>query len=92
MDMIEFVLIVISLFLFTCLSQAREDEVSQMRQEIGKVTKMREVMQRKLRVVEENKTQAEGERDTLKNQITGLEKGKKRCFLDGSAPVSLFTY
>lgn len=50
--------------------------MSQMRQEIAKLTKMREVMQRKMRVVEEHKTQAEHERDTLKNQINGLEKGR----------------
>ncbi|ETE59542.1 Coiled-coil domain-containing protein, partial [Ophiophagus hannah] len=69
--------------------RAREDEVSQMRQEIGKLTKTREVMQRKLRVVEENKTQAECERDTLKNQIAGLEKeleaAKKQAEVDKKA-------
>uniref|UniRef100_A0A8C6XVS3 Cilia and flagella associated protein 58 n=1 Tax=Naja naja TaxID=35670 RepID=A0A8C6XVS3_NAJNA len=69
--------------------RAREDEVSQMRQEIGKLTKMREVMQRKLRAVEENKTQAECERDTLKNQIAGLEKeleaAKKQAEVDKKA-------
>uniref|UniRef100_A0A8C5WWS3 Cilia and flagella associated protein 58 n=1 Tax=Laticauda laticaudata TaxID=8630 RepID=A0A8C5WWS3_LATLA len=69
--------------------RTREDEVSQMRQEIGKLTKMREVMQRKLRVVEENKTQAECERDTLKNQIAGLEKeleaAKKQAEVDKKA-------
>ncbi|XP_034295945.1 cilia- and flagella-associated protein 58 [Pantherophis guttatus] len=69
--------------------RTREDEVSQMRQEIGKLTKMREVMQRKLRVVEENKTQAEFERDTLKNQIAGLEKeleaAKKQAEVDKKA-------
>ncbi|KAM6443368.1 cilia- and flagella-associated protein 58 [Liasis olivaceus] len=69
--------------------RTREDEVSQMRQEIGKLTKMREVMQRKLRVVEENKTQAECERDTLKNQINGLEKeleaAKKQAEVDKKA-------
>ncbi|KAM3835804.1 cilia- and flagella-associated protein 58 [Vipera latastei] len=69
--------------------RTKEDEVSQMRQEIGKLTKMREIMQRKLRVVEENKTQAECERDTLKNQIAGLEKeleaAKKQSEVDKKA-------
>ncbi|KAH0623769.1 hypothetical protein JD844_006885 [Phrynosoma platyrhinos] len=69
--------------------RSREDEVSQMRQEIAKLTKMREVMQRKLRVVEEHKTQAEHDRDTLKNQISGLEKeleaSKKQVEIDKKA-------
>uniref|UniRef100_A0A8D0BN97 Cilia and flagella associated protein 58 n=1 Tax=Salvator merianae TaxID=96440 RepID=A0A8D0BN97_SALMN len=69
--------------------RAREDEVSQMRQEIAKLTKVREVMQRKLRVVEEQKTHAECERDTLKNQISGLEKelelAKKQAEIDKKA-------
>lgn len=49
-----------------------------MRQEIAKLTKTRELMQRKLRSVEEHKIQAECERDTLKMQIIGLEKGKSQ--------------
>ncbi|KAJ7325178.1 hypothetical protein JRQ81_018198 [Phrynocephalus forsythii] len=69
--------------------RSREDEVSQMRQEIAKLSKVREVMQRKLRVVEEHKTQAEHERDTLKNQINGLEKefegAKKQIEIDKKA-------
>ncbi|XP_048360877.1 cilia- and flagella-associated protein 58 isoform X2 [Sphaerodactylus townsendi] len=69
--------------------RVREDEVSQMRQEISKLSKTRELMQRKLRVVEEHKTQAEFERDTLKNQISGLEKeletAKKQAEIDKKA-------
>uniref|UniRef100_A0A8D0GWV4 Cilia and flagella associated protein 58 n=1 Tax=Sphenodon punctatus TaxID=8508 RepID=A0A8D0GWV4_SPHPU len=52
----------------------REEEVTQMRQEISKLSKIREVLQRKLRVAEEQKAHAEYDRDTLKNQISGLEK------------------
>ncbi|XP_053245246.1 cilia- and flagella-associated protein 58 [Podarcis raffonei] len=69
--------------------RAREDEVSQMRQEISKLSKVREVMQRKLRAVEEQKTHAEFERDTLKNQINGLERelegAKKQAEIDKKA-------
>nr|XP_005303567.1 cilia- and flagella-associated protein 58 isoform X3 [Chrysemys picta bellii] len=52
----------------------REDEVTQMRHEITKLSKVREVIQRKLRVAEEQKVEAEYQRDTLKNQISGLER------------------
>ncbi|XP_005303567.2 cilia- and flagella-associated protein 58 isoform X3 [Chrysemys picta bellii] len=52
----------------------REDEVTQMRHEISKLSKVREVIQRKLRVAEEQKVEAEYQRDTLKNQISGLER------------------
>uniref|UniRef100_A0A8D0GQ54 Cilia and flagella associated protein 58 n=1 Tax=Sphenodon punctatus TaxID=8508 RepID=A0A8D0GQ54_SPHPU len=51
-----------------------KEEVTQMRQEISKLSKIREVLQRKLRVAEEQKAHAEYDRDTLKNQISGLEK------------------
>ncbi|KAJ6669109.1 hypothetical protein lerEdw1_007918 [Lerista edwardsae] len=69
--------------------RAREDEVSQMRQEIAKLSKTREIMQRKIRSLEEAKIHAENERDTLKNQISGLEKeleaAKKQAEIDKKA-------
>lgn len=46
-----------------------------MRQKISKQTKMREVLQKKLRQLEEQKADVEVERDTLKVQIPALEKG-----------------
>ncbi|KAL4639990.1 cilia- and flagella-associated protein 58 [Arapaima gigas] len=54
----------------------KEDEVNQMRQEISKLIKMREATQRKFRHLEDLKVELEHNRETLKNQITGLEKGK----------------
>lgn len=36
---------------------------------------MRETIQRKLRQVEENKSDVEQQRETLKSQIIGLERG-----------------
>lgn len=36
---------------------------------------MRETIQRKLRSVEDQKADTEGQRDTLRSQITALEKG-----------------
>lgn len=59
----------------TC--QMREEEVSQMRQEIAKQTKMREVMQKKFHQMEEQKADVDVQRETLKAQIAGLEKGKE---------------
>lgn len=56
----------------------REDEVTQMRHEISKLSKVREVIQKKLRIAEEQKVEAEYERDTLKNQISGLERGRNQ--------------
>ncbi|XP_060754267.1 cilia- and flagella-associated protein 58 [Neoarius graeffei] len=50
------------------------EEVSQMKQEVAKLTKIREVTQKKLRLMEDQKLEVEQQRDTLKNQITGLEK------------------
>ncbi|XP_050813955.1 cilia- and flagella-associated protein 58 isoform X1 [Gopherus flavomarginatus] len=67
----------------------REDEVTQMRHEISKLSKVREVIQRKLRVAEEQKVEAEYQRDTLRNQISGLEReleiAKKQVEIDKKA-------
>ncbi|KAI2668220.1 Cilia- and flagella-associated protein 58 [Labeo rohita] len=54
----------------------KEEEVTQLKQEIAKLTKMREGVQRRLRQMEEQKVEVENQRETLKNQITGLERGK----------------
>jgi len=52
-----------------------------MRLEISKLNKARDVLQNKLHVTEEQKVDACHERNTLKNQISGLERG--RCLTDG---------
>ncbi|XP_077972607.1 cilia- and flagella-associated protein 58-like [Styela clava] len=54
--------------------KAREDEINQMRQDTTRLNKMRENIQRKLQLVEESKSEVEGQRDTLKSQIGGLER------------------
>ncbi|NXP30492.1 CFA58 protein, partial [Leiothrix lutea] len=51
-----------------------EDEAAQMRLEISKLSKVRDVLQNKLRTAEEHKVDAEHERSMLKNQIIRLEK------------------
>ncbi|NWH61005.1 CFA58 protein, partial [Geococcyx californianus] len=69
--------------------KTREDEVAQMRLEISKLNKVRDVLQNKLRVAEEQKVDAGHERNTLKNQISGLEKEleaiKKQAEIDKKA-------
>ncbi|TNM84643.1 hypothetical protein fugu_008821 [Takifugu bimaculatus] len=57
----------------------REEEVTQMRQKISKQAKMREVLQKKLHQLEEQKADVEVERDTLKVQIPALEKDLESC-------------
>ncbi|XP_014739241.1 PREDICTED: cilia- and flagella-associated protein 58 [Sturnus vulgaris] len=51
-----------------------EDEAAQMRHEISKLSKVRDVLQNKLRTAEEQKVDAEHEKSMLKNQIIRLEK------------------
>ncbi|XP_068807258.1 cilia- and flagella-associated protein 58 [Struthio camelus] len=69
--------------------KVRDDEVTQMRHEISKLNKVRDVLQSKLRVAEEQKVDAEYDRDTLKNQVSGLEReleaAKKQAEVDKKA-------
>lgn len=51
-----------------------------MRQEIAKQTKMREVIQKKLHQMEDQKADVDVQRETLKAQIAGLEKGTGAMF------------
>ncbi|NWW77365.1 CFA58 protein, partial [Climacteris rufus] len=71
----------------------REDEVAQMHLEISKLSKMRDVLQNKLRAAEEQKVDAEHEQNMLKNQITRLEKeletAKKQAEIDKRATDGL---
>lgn len=52
----------------------KEEEVTQLKQEISKLTKMREGVQRRLQQMQEQKVEVENQRDTLRNQIIGLER------------------
>ncbi|KFZ58598.1 Coiled-coil domain-containing protein 147, partial [Antrostomus carolinensis] len=69
--------------------KARDDEVTQMRLEISKLNKIGDVLQNKLRVAEEQKVDAGHERNTLKNEISGLEReleaAKKQAEIDKKA-------
>ncbi|XP_062457935.1 cilia- and flagella-associated protein 58 isoform X2 [Pezoporus occidentalis] len=69
--------------------KGRDEEVAQMRLEISKLNKTREILQNKLHSAEEQKTDAAHERNILKNQISGLEKeleaAKKQADIDKKA-------
>ncbi|NWS21651.1 CFA58 protein, partial [Pachyramphus minor] len=71
----------------------REDEATQMRLEISKLNKTRDVIQNKLRAAEEQKVDAETEKGMLKNQISRLEKelesAKKQSEIDKRATDGL---
>ncbi|XP_008330704.1 cilia- and flagella-associated protein 58 [Cynoglossus semilaevis] len=54
--------------------KTREEEVTQMRQEIAKQMKMREIIQKKFNQMEDQKSEVDVQRETLKAQIVGLEK------------------
>nr|XP_057942527.1 cilia- and flagella-associated protein 58 isoform X2 [Doryrhamphus excisus] len=57
-----------------CELKLQEDVVNQMRQEITKERKMKEAIQKKFRVMEDQKADVEVQREILKTRITGLEK------------------
>uniref|UniRef100_A0A8C1QT37 Cilia and flagella associated protein 58 n=1 Tax=Cyprinus carpio TaxID=7962 RepID=A0A8C1QT37_CYPCA len=70
----------------------KEEEVTQLKQEITKLTKMREGVQRRLRQMEEQKLEVENQRETLKNQITGLDRVYLQIDLLHNLYVSLCAY
>ncbi|NWQ60579.1 CFA58 protein, partial [Neopipo cinnamomea] len=71
----------------------REDEATQMRLEISKLNKTKDVIQNKLRSAEEQKVDAENAKGMLKNQISRLEKelesAKKQSEIDKRATDGL---
>ncbi|KAM8912088.1 cilia- and flagella-associated protein 58 isoform 2-T2 [Lycaon pictus] len=69
--------------------KAKEEEVHQMRLDIGKLNKIREQIHKKLHQIEDQKSEVEQNKETLKNQILGLEReveaSKKQAELDKKA-------
>lgn len=53
----------------------REEDVQRLKQEITRVTKMRDGLQKRLHSVEEQKAEVESNRERLKQQISSLERG-----------------
>ena len=54
----------------------KEDEVSSLKGEIARVNKLREGVQRRLRITEDQKAEVESTRDSLKQQIASMERGE----------------
>ncbi|XP_056093105.1 cilia- and flagella-associated protein 58 [Rhinichthys klamathensis goyatoka] len=52
----------------------KDEEVTQLKQEISKLTKLREGVQRRLQLTQEQKVEVENQKETLRNQIIGLER------------------
>uniref|UniRef100_G1PKI3 Cilia and flagella associated protein 58 n=1 Tax=Myotis lucifugus TaxID=59463 RepID=G1PKI3_MYOLU len=69
--------------------KAKEEEVHQMRTDIGKLNKIREQIHKKLHQIEDQKAEVEQHKETLKSQILGLEReveaSKKQAELDKKA-------
>ena len=57
----------------------REEDIGRLKQEIARVNRLRDGLQRKLRGVEEQKAEMEAQRDATKQQIASLEKGNYVC-------------
>ena len=58
------------------ISQQKEDEVGSLKQEVQRLNKMRDSVQRRLRIVEDQKADIDQAKEVLRNQITALEKGE----------------
>uniref|UniRef100_UPI00398EE255 cilia- and flagella-associated protein 58 n=1 Tax=Pristiophorus japonicus TaxID=55135 RepID=UPI00398EE255 len=54
--------------------KTKEDDVAQLRQEVAKLTKVREVLQRRLHQTEDQKLDLDHQRENLKNLTASLEK------------------
>ncbi|XP_039537748.1 cilia- and flagella-associated protein 58 [Pimephales promelas] len=52
----------------------KEEIATQLKQEISKLTKLREGVQRRLQLTQEQKVEVENQRETLRNQIIGLKR------------------
>lgn len=55
----------------------REDEIANHKADIARINKLRDGLQRKLRIVEEQKHEVESSRESLRQQITSMERGQK---------------
>lgn len=64
----------------------KEDEISSLRQETRRIDKMREALQKKIKQVEDQKTETENQKDALKANIYAREREieslKKQCEVD----------
>ena len=54
--------------------------MNSLKQETQRLNRLRETIQRKLRQVEDSKSEVEQNKETLKSQIWGLEKGEGQYY------------
>jgi len=54
--------------------KAKEEEIHQMKQEIVRLTRSREATQKRLQMTEDSKAELEQQKETLRNNISGLER------------------
>lgn len=55
--------------------KAKDEEISGLKKELSRVSKIREALQRKLRQTEEQKMESEERRESLRQQIQAMERG-----------------
>lgn len=58
----------------------KEEAVQQLKQEVTRGNKLRDGLQRRLRSTEEQKADIESSRESLKQQINSLERGRKLIY------------
>lgn len=56
--------------------KAKDEEIGGLKKELARVSKIREALQRKLRQTEEQKMESEQRRESLRQQIQGMERGQ----------------
>ena len=55
--------------------KSKDEEIGALKKELSRVSKIREALQRKLRLTEEQKMESEQRRENLRQQILGMERG-----------------
>lgn len=57
----------------------KEDEIANLKSDISRINKLREGLNRKLRMMEDQKAEMESSRESLRQHITSLERGMMSC-------------
>ena len=57
----------------------KEDEIGSLKTDIARINKVREGLNRKLRVLEDQKGEVESSRESLRQHVASLERGKSDC-------------
>lgn len=88
-NIILYIIIVLYINIIFYKLQQKEDEVNTLKTEAARLNRMRETIQRKLRTVEDHKSEVEQSKETLKGNITALERelesARKQAEMDKKA-------